>query len=89
MKVISGQKYFDTHELAELLDVSEATIRSLRRRGQLPSAKIGFATYTGETALKAYLNGLLPPGALDKFRRQFNKLQGANTLIDTGSDRIG
>lgn len=56
MKIVNGIKMFTTDELAELLDVSRATIAVMRRKGILPSTRIGRSIYTSEECLSDYLN---------------------------------
>ncbi len=57
MIVVDGTKLYSTEELAELLNVSTATITNYRTRGLLPFTRVGRKKYTSEEALKAYLDG--------------------------------
>lgn len=61
MKIVNGTKMFTTDELKELLGISTATIANMRRKGILPSTRIGRTIYTSEECLRDYLNAKTRP----------------------------
>jgi hypothetical protein len=54
---IKNQKFYRTYELADMLPLSEQSIRNYIRAGKIPSIKIGLFWYTSETNLNLFLTG--------------------------------
>lgn len=57
MEIINGIKLYDTKDLQDLLGVVPSTISNYRKRGLLPSVRVGRRVYTSEAALMDFLKG--------------------------------
>lgn len=58
MKTIVGMTVYTAKETAELLHVSERTIRNYIKRGNLKAQKVGGDWAITEENIKAFLNGV-------------------------------
>lgn len=54
-KIINGIKFFKVKETAELLQISEQTVRKYLKKGMLRGQKIGSPVYITETSIQEFL----------------------------------
>lgn len=57
MKVIGTMKMYTSQEIADMLDITLATLAEYRERGLIISVKVGNSKLTSEEALNDYLSG--------------------------------
>lgn len=58
MIYIDGTKLYDRADLSALLNVTQATIATYQKRGDLRNVLIGRKVYSSEEALRDFLNGV-------------------------------
>jgi len=58
---IKNQKFYRTEELADMLPLSEPSIRNYLRQGRIGGVKIGLFWYISESNLNKFLQGVYTP----------------------------
>lgn len=59
-KMVGDMKLYDVIGIAELMQVSEETVRTYIRAGKLPASKFGGRFWIKEESIQAWMDGTLP-----------------------------